>query len=89
MVRSLAHGSSSSPRYEPYRDDSEDDDVSTQNSLAGAHTSTQEHQEVDVEHGVGSASGERQDSWLTLIASILRPRSTSGRSEQPDQDRDR
>jgi len=89
VVRSLAHGSSSSPRYEPYRDDSEDDDVSTQNSLAGAHTSTQEHQEVDVEHGVGSASGERQDSWLTLIASILRPRSTSGRSEQPDQDRDR
>ncbi|KAH7016359.1 uncharacterized protein B0I36DRAFT_337468 [Microdochium trichocladiopsis] len=88
VVRSLAHGSSS-PRYEPYRDDSEDDDVSSHNSLPSSDASAEDREDPDVERGVSSLTSNRQESWLTMITGILRPRSTQRRDDRGEQDRDR
>ncbi|KXJ89528.1 hypothetical protein Micbo1qcDRAFT_165628 [Microdochium bolleyi] len=91
VVRSLAHGSSSSPRYEPYRDDSDDDDVSTQHSLSGSNASSREQQQhdPDVERGEGVRIGSHQESWVDMITNILRPRPTPSRDSEAEQDRTR
>lgn len=65
MVRSLAHSSRSMPRYEPYREDS-DDDVVASSSL-----------ESDVEQGISPSvpqngqSSSRGDGWFGAFSQSL------------------
>ncbi|KAM5346734.1 hypothetical protein ACJ41O_009739 [Fusarium nematophilum] len=79
VVRSLAHGSSSEPHYEPYRDDSDDEET-----IAEGSGSRSNDQESDLEQGLispepPSARGRnRPDGWLSLFSSgIGRARSPS------------
>lgn len=98
VVRSLARGSPSSPRYEPYRDDS-DDDVQAQaaetvnNSSTSALPITGALEEEDVERGIVSPTPtrprrtNRPGSWRGLLASSLGSTSRSPRPPQEDRDR--
>ncbi|KAH6716145.1 hypothetical protein BKA61DRAFT_733930 [Leptodontidium sp. MPI-SDFR-AT-0119] len=99
VVRSLARGSPSSPRYEPYQDDSDDDIqaqvVETVNNssssalpIGGSYDSRS-----DIEQGIASPTPTRprrvqqSSSWRALLASSL---GSSSRSPQPQpEDRDR
>ncbi|ORY60644.1 uncharacterized protein BCR38DRAFT_43759 [Pseudomassariella vexata] len=96
VVRSLARGSTSSPRYEPYRDDS-DDDFLAQGSSSSANLSprsaSRQDDGSDVEQGILSPAPRRahrqvpQEGWLGILsngfrnATSSRPRS-SGESEE-------
>ncbi|KFA79261.1 hypothetical protein S40288_03422 [Stachybotrys chartarum IBT 40288] len=77
VVRSLARGTSSGPRYEPYRDDS-DDDLDAEPSGSHAH----DHED-DPEQGISSESQgrsfDRHHGWLGLFSGgrSPRPRPTS------------
>ncbi len=98
VVRSLARGSPSSPRYEPYRDDS-DDDVQTQaaesvnNSSSSALPIAPRAGTEDVEQGIVSPTPTRSrrtnlaGSWRDLIVGSLGSTSQSPRSAQEDRDR--
>jgi hypothetical protein len=87
VVRSLARGGSSSPRYEPYRDDN-DDDIQSQiaNALNNSPTvgrpvspgsSRASTNDADLERGIVSPTPSRAHrnnttgSWLSDIASRL------------------
>ncbi|ATY59882.1 RING-9 protein [Cordyceps militaris] len=65
VVRSLAHSSRSMPRYEPYREDS-DDDAAASSSVAS-----------DVEHGISQPaprngqSSSRGDGWFGALSQSL------------------
>ncbi|KAF4999473.1 hypothetical protein FDECE_11509 [Fusarium decemcellulare] len=79
VVRSLAHGSSSEPRYEPYRDDSDDEET-----IAEGSGSRSDDRESDLEQGLlspeprSSRGWHRHDGWLSLFSSgISRARSPS------------
>ncbi|KAF5018347.1 hypothetical protein F66182_9675 [Fusarium sp. NRRL 66182] len=90
VVRSLAHGSSSEPHYEPYRDhasdDEEDDDDDTIAEGSGARS---EERESDLEQGLMTAEPRssrwsRHDGWLSMFSSGL------GRARSPSpEDRSR
>ena len=104
MVRSLARGSPSSPRYEPYRDDS-DDDLSaeaTSSSFSSGPSGRSpaarpEDADSDVEQGIlstppaRSAEAGAADGWLGMVSHSLRNLSTWSRpqSVRPVEDRDR
>ncbi|KAL6858054.1 hypothetical protein ACO1O0_005501 [Amphichorda felina] len=86
VVRSLARGSSSSPRYEPYQDDSDDETIAEASGSRG--------HDFDLERGILSPEPQephrssRQDRWLNhLWPSTFGYRSHT-RSPPPD-DRDR
>lgn len=99
VVRSLARGSPSSPRYEPYHDDS-DDDIQVQaaetvnNSSSSALPIGRSYDSrSDVEQGIASPTPTRprrapeSGGWRALLASSL---GSSSRSPQPQpEDRDR
>ncbi|KAF5680350.1 ring finger domain-containing protein [Fusarium heterosporum] len=90
VVRSLAHGSSSGPHYEPYRDDAsdeeEDDEEETVAEGSGAHSN---NQDPDLEQGVdstepGSSRWGRHDGWFSIFSNNL------GRARSPtSEDRSR
>ncbi|KAK3331089.1 hypothetical protein B0H66DRAFT_88541 [Apodospora peruviana] len=73
VVRSLARGSPSSPRYEPYHDDS--DEESAEASGSGADRSRSQDQDADVEQGIFSPAPRRvrqaspTDRWYNLFPS--------------------
>jgi hypothetical protein len=82
VVRSLARGSPSSPRYEPYHDDSEED-VEADASGSGAGD-----RDSDVEHGILSPAPRRirrpnrPESWLSILSSSFgSPRSNRNSPE--------
>lgn len=100
VVRSLARGSPSSPRYEPYHDDS-DDDIQVQaaetvnNSSVSAlpiPRSSDNAVEADLEQGVSSPTptrprASRSSSWRSVLATSLGSSSRSPRPPQEDRNR--
>lgn len=95
VVRSLARGSPSSPRYEPYHDDSDEDiqiqaAESVNNSSSSALPITVD--EEDLEQGIHSPTPtrprrtDRPGSWRSLLASSL---GSTSRSPRPQQQEDR
>ncbi|KAG7144952.1 E3 ubiquitin-protein ligase plr-1 like [Verticillium longisporum] len=64
VVRSLARGSSSGPTYEPYHDESDDEDATQASSSGG--------RDEDVEQGILSPSPGRRESraeaWLNRLS---------------------
>ncbi|CRK43615.1 hypothetical protein BN1723_019253 [Verticillium longisporum] len=64
VVRSLARGSSSGPTYEPYHDESDDEDAAQASSSGG--------RDEDVEQGILSPSPGRRESraeaWLNRLS---------------------
>lgn len=95
VVRSLARGSPSSPRYEAYHDDSDDDSqVQAANSSSSALPIGRSYDSrSDIEQGIASPTPTRprqapqSGSWRALLASSL---GSSSRSPQPQpEDRDR
>ncbi|KAH6657075.1 hypothetical protein BKA67DRAFT_590781 [Truncatella angustata] len=96
VVRSLARGSPSSPRYEPYRDDSDDGfgaEASTSSSLASRGPIHQQDHDSDVEQGVLSPTGHtpQQENWFSTLSRGLREATSSANSRPRDtaEDRDR
>ncbi|KAH7157465.1 hypothetical protein B0J13DRAFT_581625 [Dactylonectria estremocensis] len=87
VVRSLAHASSSDPHYEPYRDDSDDDDE----PIAEASGSRAADRESDLEQGLlspeprPSRGWTRQEGWLSVFSNGF---SNMTRSQSPE-DRNR
>ncbi|KAK3695527.1 hypothetical protein B0T22DRAFT_110084 [Podospora appendiculata] len=95
VVRSLARGSSSSPRYEPYRDDS-DDEPSGSGSASGADQSPFLDQDLDVEaRGFRSPSpsgGSRaglNEGWFSALSSSVGGQTSRNRREESRENRDR
>lgn len=97
----MARGSPSSPRYEPYIDDSDDDvqaqvadtiDESSSSSLPIPHNTPAEG---DLEAGPESPTPtrrrrvDRSSNWASLLPRSLRSASRSPQPPQEDQDRDR
>ncbi|KAI1080145.1 hypothetical protein F5B20DRAFT_115928 [Whalleya microplaca] len=91
VVRSLARGMPSSPRYEPYQDDSDDDLTVPATGSTSHDAPLGEDDGDDVEQGIPS-SPHRSDreSWLNMISNSLRaglpsrPGRTSGDSGNHD-----
>ncbi|EXA40574.1 hypothetical protein FOQG_01515 [Fusarium oxysporum f. sp. raphani 54005] len=90
VVRSLAHGSSSEPHYEPYRDDaSDDDDDDDDGTIAEGSGSRSDDRESDLEQGLltnetRTSRWSRHDGWLSIFSSGL------GRARSPSpEDRSR
>ncbi|KZL76487.1 RING-9 protein [Colletotrichum tofieldiae] len=83
VVRSLARGSPSSPRYEPYHDDS-DDEVEAEASGSGDRGE-------DVEQGILSPAPRgrqnRPDGWLGMLSGSFGASSRASRSSQEDRNR--
>ncbi|KAF4457278.1 hypothetical protein F53441_752 [Fusarium austroafricanum] len=77
VVRSLAHGSSSEPHYEPYRDDaSDDEDDDDEETIAEGSGSRSDDRESDLEQGLlttepRTSRWSRHDGWLSLFSSSL------------------
>ncbi|KAK3336966.1 hypothetical protein B0T19DRAFT_57248 [Cercophora scortea] len=98
VVRSLARGSPSSPRYEPYRDDS-DDEPSGSSSSSGANRSSFSGPDLDLEAAgfrslsppSGANRGGLNEGWLHALSSSPGGQSsrTIHRREEPTEDRDR
>jgi len=101
VVRSLARGSPSSPRYEPYRDDSEDDyqiqaaeTVNTSQTSALPIPSSLDGQ-GDLEQGIISPSPSRPQrtnnpsSWRSLAVGSMGSTSRSERQSPSQEDRNR
>ncbi|KAF9871914.1 pa domain-containing protein [Colletotrichum karsti] len=83
VVRSLARGSPSSPRYEPYHDDSDEE--------VEAEGSGSRDRDDDVEQGILSPAPRgrqsRQEGWLGMLSSSFASSSRSSRPPQEDRDR--
>ncbi|KAK8074113.1 E3 ubiquitin-protein ligase RNF13 [Apiospora phragmitis] len=82
VVRSLARGSPSSPRYEPYRDNSDDDFSLQASSSSSSNTSSHlpiRHDDADTERGIlspvprGSRDSARPDGWLGCYRTVSGP----------------
>jgi hypothetical protein len=102
VVRSLARGAPSSPRYEPYRDDDSEDDVQAQaaetvnrSPSAARPISRDLEEEVasDLESGTSQSTrrqadgGSRIGNLRNIIIESLRSPSRSSRPEESDRDR--
>lgn len=95
VVRSLARGSPSSPRYEAYRDDS-DDDIQAQAAESvnnsGSSALPIPSNDTDLEQGIASPTPTRSrrsniaGSWRSLLAGSL---GSPSRHTPPQEDRDR
>ncbi|EYB27829.1 hypothetical protein FG05_08499 [Fusarium graminearum] len=84
VVRSLAHGSSSEPHYEPYRDDAsdEEDDDDDEGTIAEGSGARDDDRESDLEQGIHSSDPRssrwsRHDGWLSIFSGLTRARSPS------------
>jgi hypothetical protein len=99
VVRSLAHGPSTGPRYEPFRDDS-DDDIQAQaagtindSATAGRPIarSLDDENDEDLEEGIASPAPARPSVWRTgsWMSSLASSFASSSRSPGPQEDRSR
>ncbi|KAI0010851.1 hypothetical protein F4779DRAFT_575699 [Xylariaceae sp. FL0662B] len=91
VVRSLARGMPSSPRYEPYQDDSDDDLTVPASGSTSNDAPLGEDDGPDVEQGIPSSPHPAdRESWLNTISNSLRaglplrPGRTPGGSESRD-----
>jgi hypothetical protein len=101
VVRSLARGSPSSPRYEPYHDDSEDEiQIQATETINESSSSAlpiprnvSEQTDGDLEQGIAAPGAtrprqaDRSSSWRSLLASSLGSTSRSPRPPQEDRNR--
>jgi len=101
VVRSLARGSASSPRYEPYHDDSDEDiqalaaeTVNETSSSALPIPRSIDEEDDDLEQGIASPRPTRHHraspssgSWRNILASSLGGSSRSPRPPQEDRNR--
>jgi hypothetical protein len=74
VVRSLARGSPSNPRYDAYHDDSDDDDLEASGS--GANRAPSPERPLDIERGGIRAPSRgrrihRNEGWFSMISSSL------------------
>ncbi|KAK3396112.1 hypothetical protein B0T20DRAFT_261604 [Sordaria brevicollis] len=86
VVRSLARGSSSTPRYEPYRDDDSDEEDGGEASGSGSNMfrSDSPARDTDIEQGrVAASAPERgrggfdiSDGWFSALSNSLGARPT-------------
>ncbi|KAK1782808.1 hypothetical protein QBC45DRAFT_194033 [Copromyces sp. CBS 386.78] len=86
VVRSLARGSSSNPRYEPYRDDDSDEDDGGEASGSGdpMFRSDSPARNTDIEQGRAAASAPERgrggfdvsDGWFSALSNSLGARPT-------------
>ncbi|KAI1452598.1 hypothetical protein F4805DRAFT_23927 [Annulohypoxylon moriforme] len=73
VVRSLARGMPSSPRYEPYQDDSDDDLEVQATSSSSPDAPLEQADDHDVEQGVPlSAHRSHQEGWFSALRNSLR-----------------
>ncbi|KAI1823663.1 hypothetical protein F4861DRAFT_549528 [Xylaria intraflava] len=74
VVRSLARGSPSSPRYDSYQDDTDDEDILARDS--GPSTSNSRLSDgADVEQGLPTVPHvSRQPGWLNILSRSIRDR---------------
>ncbi|KAL7621228.1 hypothetical protein AAE478_008545 [Parahypoxylon ruwenzoriense] len=88
VVRSLARGMPSSPRYEPYQDDS-DEDLAAQATSSSTHDAPlRQADDSDVEQGVQlSPHRSNQEGWLNSLRNSLRAGFLS-RPRRPSEDAD-
>ncbi|KAI4868127.1 hypothetical protein F4820DRAFT_411646, partial [Hypoxylon rubiginosum] len=86
VVRSLARGMPSSPRYEPYQDDSDDEELIAQaSSSSSPDAPLGQADDSDVEQGVSSPIHRSQDeSWLGALRNSLRTGFISRYRRAPD-----
>ncbi|KAI0886079.1 uncharacterized protein GGS22DRAFT_159836 [Annulohypoxylon maeteangense] len=91
VVRSLARGVSSSPRYEPYQDDSDDDLEVQATSSSSPDAPLEQADDQDVEQGIPvSPHHSHQEAWFGALRNTLRAgfqsrsRQTSGEPENQD-----
>lgn len=99
VVRSLARGSPSSPRYEAYHDDSDDDDDGGMEPEASGSGRRSPHpRDTDVEQGILSPTPQhaprrtgRADGWLGMLSGGFgtNASASSSRSRVAEEDRDR
>jgi len=100
VVRSLARASPSSPRYEPYHDDSDDDAIQVQaaetvntSSLAALPIAATPSDNGDLEQGIVSPTPtrprrtDRSGSWRSILSTSFGSTSRSPRPPQEDRDR--
>ncbi|KAH8884251.1 hypothetical protein GQ53DRAFT_401572 [Thozetella sp. PMI_491] len=93
VVRSLARGSPSSPRYEPYRDDSDDDF-----DISGPGRRSPSPVREDLEQGVTimpaprpgrRRRNESSENWFTMLSNSLGAGSSRPRGYDSESDEDR
>ncbi|KAI1771635.1 hypothetical protein F4818DRAFT_428460 [Hypoxylon cercidicola] len=83
VVRSLARGMPSSPRYEPYQDDSDDDELVAQaSSSSSPDAPLGQANDSDVEQGVSSPI--QDESWVSTVRDSLRARFLSWHRRAPE-----
>ncbi|KAI3327118.1 hypothetical protein HD806DRAFT_383263 [Xylariaceae sp. AK1471] len=92
VVRSLARGSPSSPRYEPYQDESEDDEMLVRAPVSTTNPSRSDEDSADLEQGLPTLPHvSRQPGWLNTFSRSMRDRffALSFRSASEMENRDR
>ncbi|KAK6956456.1 hypothetical protein Daesc_001734 [Daldinia eschscholtzii] len=72
VVRSLARGMPSSPRYEPYQDDSDEDIAEQATSSASTDNPVGQADNSDVEQGTPLLHHPHQDSWFSTLRNNIR-----------------
>ncbi|KAI0021408.1 hypothetical protein F4780DRAFT_288670 [Xylariomycetidae sp. FL0641] len=83
VVRSLARGSPSSPRYEPYQDDSDDEILGQASPSSSRHSPV--NRDDDVEQGLpATPHRSHQENWFSTLSSSVRDRFTSRFGTTPD-----
>lgn len=94
VVRSLARGSPSTPRYEPYRDDSDDESVEASGSRANRPSSPDRRSDIE-QGGILSPSPQRgrranhNEGWLSMLSSSLGGGSFPRTRREESEDRNR
>ncbi|KAI1181078.1 hypothetical protein F4777DRAFT_525780 [Nemania sp. FL0916] len=92
VVRSLARGSPSSPRYDSYRDDADDEELLIRDSGPSTSGSGTDEDSTDLEQGLSPVPRpSRQPGWLNLLPSSIRDRISpySGRTADNEESRNR
>ncbi|KAJ8133492.1 hypothetical protein O1611_g131 [Lasiodiplodia mahajangana] len=92
VVRSLARGSPSSPRYESYRDDTDEEEMLSGDSGPSTNSSRLDEDSADLEQGVSTLPRmSRQPGWMSMLSSSIRDHffAGSGRAAGNVENRDR
>ncbi|OTB07322.1 hypothetical protein M426DRAFT_318008 [Hypoxylon sp. CI-4A] len=85
VVRSLARGMPSSPRYEPYQDDSDDDLAEQATSPSSPDALLRQPEDTDVEQGtLLSPDSSHHDGWFSTLRDTLRNRLSSWSRRVPE-----
>ncbi|KAI1434832.1 hypothetical protein GGR50DRAFT_660358 [Xylaria sp. CBS 124048] len=75
VVRSMARGTPSSPRYESYQDDTDEEDMLAQNAGPSTSNSQPTSGGADLEQGLPAETHvSRQTGWLAMLSRSIRDR---------------